>query len=148
MIDFLKNLMAGPEEVPKNPDDELRLVAAALLFRAVYVDGSADEREISMVRRIIHDEFGLDDEATAKLMAEAEANAIEAGDLYGWTKRVNANYTSEEKRYLMQKLWQIILADGHIDDHESAMMRRLAGLIYLSDSDSAKARQAALAEMN
>jgi uncharacterized tellurite resistance protein B-like protein len=146
MIDFIKNLMAGPEETPKDHDEELRLVAAALLFRAVYVDGRAEAGEIEMVRRIIHDEFGLDDDATSRLMDEAEAAAKGAGDLYGWTKRVNTHYNMEEKRYLMQKLWQVVLADDHVDSHESAMMRRLAGLIYVTDSDSAKARQAAVAE--
>ena len=147
MIDFLKNLMAGPEETPVSKDEELRLVAAALLFRAVYVDGAGDDQEIDMVRRIIHEEFGLTDQEAATLMAEAEASATASGDLYGWTKRVNANYDMDEKIYLMQKLWQIVLADDHIDEHESAMMRRLAGLIFVSDADSAKARQAAVADM-
>ena len=147
MIDFLKNLMAGPEEAPKSKDEELRLVAAALLFRAVHVDGAAGPEEIEMVDRIIHEEFGLDDAAAETLKAEAEKSAISSGDLYGWTKRVNSEYSMDEKLYLIQKLWQIVLADDHIDDHESAMMRRLAGLIYVTDGDSAKARQAALEEM-
>ena len=80
-------------------------------------------------------------------MTEAEKSATTSGDLYGWTKRVNANYSMDEKIYLMQKLWQIVLADDHIDEHESAMMRRLAGLIYVTDGSSAAARQAALDEM-
>ena len=35
-------------------------------------------------------------------------------------------------------LWQVVLADGVIDDHESALMRRLAGLIHVEDADSAR----------
>ena len=146
MIDFIKNLMAGPAEELTNNDEELRLVAAALLFRAVYVDGHADQGESDMVRRIIHDEFGLDDAETETLMVEAETRAKNASDLYGWTKQVNTHYSTEEKIYLMQKLWQVILADDHFDEHETAMMRRLAGLIYITDADSAIARQAAMAE--
>ncbi len=147
MIDFLKSLMAGPEEAPKSHDEELRLVAAALLFRAVYVDGVADDGEVAMVRRIIHDEFGLDSAATETLLQEAQTSAQEAGDLYGWTKRVNAHYSMDEKIYLMQMLWQVVLSDDHVDQHESAMMRRLAGLIYVADSDVARARQDALDAM-
>ena len=41
-------------------------------------------------------------------------------------------------------LWQVVLADGVIDDHESALMRRLAGLIHVEDADSARARQRAM----
>lgn len=146
MLDFIKNLMAGPTDEPIDHDEELRLVAAALLFRAVHVDGQADQGEAEMVRRIIHDEFGLDDAEADKLMTEAEVAARNAGDLYGWTKQVNSHYSLDEKRYLMQKLWQVVLADDHLDQHETAMMRRLAGLIYITDADSAKARQAAMAE--
>ena len=145
MLDFIKTLMAGPEKAEANQDDELRLVAAALLFRAVYVDGNADADEAAMVRRIIHEEFGLSDDETDTLMAAAEDAAKDASDLYGWTKRVNAHYSMDEKIYLMEKLWQVVLADDHLDEHEAAMMRRLAGLIYVSDGDSAAARQSALA---
>ena len=143
MFDLVKKLMAGPEAEPLSADEELRLAAAALLFRAVFVDGHADDDEIAMVRRILEDEFGLDADATAALMVEAQSAAQSASDLYGWTKRVNAHYSIDEKCYLMEKLWQVVLADDHVDDMESAMMRRLAGLIYVTDADSARARQAA-----
>jgi len=144
MFDLVKKLMAGPDAEPLSADEELRLAAAALLFRAVFVDGHADDDEIAMVRRIIEDEFGLDANATSALMTEAQSAAQSASDLYGWTKRVNAHYSMDEKRYLMEKLWQVVLADDdHVDDMESAMMRRLAGLIYVTDADSARARQAA-----
>ena len=144
MIELVKKLMAGPSEEVKDRDEELRLVAAAMLFRAVYVDGKADAVEVAMVRRILEEEFGLDEEATSALLVEAEKNAIEAGDLYGWTRKVNTDYSHDEKLYLMEKLWQVVLADDHVDDMESAMMRRIAGLIYIDDADSARCKQAAL----
>ena len=144
MIELVKKLMAGPSEEVKARDEELRLVAAAMLFRAVYVDGKADAVEVAMVRRILEEEFGLDEDATSALLDEAEKNAIEAGDLYGWTRKVNTDYSHDEKLYLMEKLWQVVLADDHVDDMESAMMRRIAGLIYIDDADSARCKQAAL----
>ena len=147
MIDLVKKLMAGPEAAPKDRDEELRLVAAALLFRAVYVDGKADEVEAAMVRRIVDEEFGLDEAATTALLADAETSAINAGDLYGWTRRVNADYDHDEKLYLMEKLWQVVLADDHVDHLEAAMMRRIAGLIYVEDADSGRCRQHALAAL-
>ena len=143
MFDLVKKLMAGPENTEMSHEEELRLAAAALLFRAVFVDGNADQDEIAMVERILEEEFGLSHDETVALMAEAKENAINASDHYGWTKRVNVHYSIDEKLYLMEKLWQVALADDHVDDMESAMMRRLAGLIYVTDADSALARQAA-----
>lgn len=143
MFDLVKKLMAGPENTELNHEEELRLVAAALLFRAVFVDGTAKQDELAMVERILEEEFGLEHSDCEKLMDEAKEAAMNASDLYGWTKRVNAHYNMDEKLYLMEKLWQVVLADNHVDDLESAMMRRLAGLIYVTDADSARARQAA-----
>ncbi len=143
MIDAIKKLMAGPPEKAMSHDEELRFVAASLLFRAVYVDGIANAEQVAMVRRIIDDEFGLDQEAADLLMRDAAAAAANASDLYGWTKRVNEHYNADEKDYLMERLWQVVLADDHLDDLESAMMRRIAGLIYVSDAASAAARRRA-----
>ncbi len=149
MIDFVKKMMAGPIVNPVNAaesrDEELRLVAAAMLFRAVYVDGKASTPEVEMVKRILKEEFGLDQIATASLLAEAEQAAINAGDLYGWTRRINADYSHDEKLYLMEKLWQVVLSDDHVDHLESAMMRRIAGLIYVDDGSSLQAKKQAMA---
>jgi uncharacterized tellurite resistance protein B-like protein len=40
-------------------------------------------------------------------------------------------------------LWQIVLADDEIDQLESNLMRRLSGLLFVSDVDSGKAKQQA-----
>ena len=68
MIDLVKKLMAGPQDESMSHEEELRLVAASLLFRAVFVDGHADQDEIDMVKRIIKEEFGLDEDTTQSLM--------------------------------------------------------------------------------
>ena len=73
-------------------------------------------------------------------MDDARHAAEAATDLYGWTRVVNAEYEPAEKLHLMELLWRVVLADGVIDDHEHALMRRLAGLIHVSDGDSARAR--------
>lgn len=147
MLDFIKKMMGDESHPVEDRDEELRLAATALLFRAVFVDGTSSEKEMMMVRRIVETEFGLDASATASLLKEAERKAEDSQDLYGWTRRINDSYTEDEKFYLMEKLWQVILADGQIDHHESAMMRRIAGLIYVNDADSARARQVAEEEL-
>jgi uncharacterized tellurite resistance protein B-like protein len=47
----------------------------------------------------------------------------------------------------MEKLWQVVLADGIIEEHEAALMRRVSGLIFISDKESAEARQRAMQDM-
>jgi len=143
MIDLMKKLVAGAPQPEDSHEEKLRLAAAALLFRALYVDGDARPEEEDQIRQIVTQEFGLSEGEVDTLLAEAGDAARNANDLYGWTRVVNAEYSHDEKIYLMEKLWQVILADGRIDPHEHGLMRRLAGLIYVSDSDSAQARMRA-----
>ena len=144
MLDFLNKLTGGGKAEPVDEGEKLRLAATALLFRALFVDGEAHPREEEQIRRIVRDEFGLGDEAVERLMDDARHAAETATDLYGWTRVVNAEYSPEEKRHLMELLWRVILADGVVDDLEHALMRRLAGLIHVSDGDSARARSRAM----
>lgn len=140
MIDFFSKIIAGEKTPEVDPGEKLRLAATALLFRALYVDGEYHPEEEAQIRRIVSDEFGLDAAAVDQLMGEAQHAAESASDLYGWTRIVNAEYSNDEKLHLMELLWRVILADGVVDDHEHALMRRLAGLIYVTDADSARAR--------
>ena len=144
MLRFLDQLLAGKPEPEMTDDEKLRLAATALLFRALYVDGHPDPREEDSIRRIVTTEFGLADNEIDTLLDASRQAAVDAADLYGWTRLINAEYAYEEKCYLMEKLWQVVLADGVIDDHESALMRRLSGLIHVTDADSARARQRAM----
>lgn len=140
MLDFFGKLLAGEQSEPVDDGEKLRLAATALLFRALFVDGDDHPEEHDQIRRIVTEEFGLDSDAVTRLMDEARQAAIDASDLYGWTKIVNAEYAPEEKLHLMELLWRVVLADGVIDQHEHALMRRLAGLIHVTDADSARAR--------
>lgn len=47
----------------------------------------------------------------------------------------------------MQLLWQIVLSDGVVDDYEANLLRRVAGLIYITDQDAGSARKAAEAAL-
>ena len=48
---------------------------------------------------------------------------------------------------LLELLWQIVLSDGVVDDYEANLMRRVAGLIYVTDQQSGAARKKAQAAL-
>ena len=41
----------------------------------------------------------------------------------------------------MEMVWMVVLADGRLDKIERQLMRRLAGLLFVSDVDSGLAAQ-------
>ena len=48
---------------------------------------------------------------------------------------------------MIEMLWDVACADGVIHDFEANLVRRVAGLIHVSDRDSGAARKRALARM-
>lgn len=144
MLNRLKTVFTEPvAETAEPQSDELHIAAAALLVRAAQIDGSMDEGEAQLLRRLVGPHFGLQADAAAILLAEAKIAADEAGDLFQFTKRINAHFGEAHKIMLLELLWQIVLSDGVVDDYEANLMRRVAGLIYITDQQSGAARKKA-----
>ncbi len=48
---------------------------------------------------------------------------------------------------LIEMLWEVAYADGKLDPDEDVLLRRVAGLIYISDEDRIAARQRVLSRI-
>jgi uncharacterized tellurite resistance protein B-like protein len=138
MIDMLLRLVSRPAEVP--PADE-GLAFAALLVEAARADGDYAPEEKAQIGRILAARFGLDAAGAARLRAEGEAAQAEAADVVRYTRAVKETVAYEDRLAVIEALWEVIYADGEREMHESALMRKLCGLLHLADQDSGIARQ-------
>jgi uncharacterized tellurite resistance protein B-like protein len=50
----------------------------------------------------------------------------------------------QQRIVLIEMLWEVAYADGVLDPEEDVLLRRVAGLIYVSDADRVAARQRVL----
>ena len=145
MLNRLKTLIADDAPVPEatEPADRLHVAAAALLIRAAQIDGTVDAREQQLLQRLVGPYFGLEDEEAAALLTQATAAIDAANDLFQFTQQINANFGPEHKIMLVELLWRVVLADGVVDDYEANLIRRVAGLIHVSDAQAGAARKRA-----
>lgn len=127
--------------------DELQLAAAALLVEAARMDDSFDAREMAKVKELLRARFGLEEDEAEGLLEAAESQVAESHQLFAFTRVVNARFSYEERIELMEMLWQVAYADGQLHDYEANLMRRVAGLIHVSDRDSGDARKRALDQL-
>ena len=148
MLDKMKTLFTEPVDETAAPrSDALHIAAAALLVRAAQIDGDMDDNETRLLTRLVGPHFGLDDEAAATLIKEARQAASEASDLFQFTHRINTHFGEAHKLMLVELLWQIVLADGVVDDYEANLLRRVAGLIHVTDLQAGQARKKAEAAL-
>jgi uncharacterized tellurite resistance protein B-like protein len=128
--------------------DELHLAAAALLAEAALGDSRFDEAEREAIERLVRERFGLDQAEAGRLIEAAEQRARDASHLLRFTRVIKDNFTSEERIELIEMIWEVVYADGELHDYEDSLLRRIAGLIYVSDRDRGAARQRVLARRN
>jgi len=127
--------------------DALHVAAAALMVRAAQIDGDIDAHEQALIQKLIGPHFGLDAGEAETLLTQAHEALESANDLFQFTQQINASFSIDHKLQLVEVLWQIVLADGVVDDYEANLMRRVAGLVYITDQQAGAARNRAMAAL-
>jgi|APTNR8051073442_1049403.scaffolds.fasta_scaffold02321_8 uncharacterized tellurite resistance protein B-like protein len=146
MLNRLLDMFGGDR--PAAPDDDpeaaLHRAAAALLAVTARIDGTFDAAEERAVHALIRDRFGLSEAESAALIDRASESAAESTDLFEFTETINRKMPPEKRADIIEMLWEVAYADGTADDYEQNLVRRAAGLLYVSDRDSGLARQRVL----
>ena len=144
MFKDLMRILKGPEP-PHRPD--LRLSVAVLLLEAARQDDKFDARERAAIEKILTAKFNLTPAECAHLVAAGEARAAYIVQLHGHTSEIVERMTPDQRIGLIEMLWEVAYADGVLDPEEDLLVRRIAGLIYVTDRDRVLARQRVRARM-
>ena len=143
MIEFLKTWVSKSEHFDNEQDGTLVEVISELLLEAASIDGKIDDKEIEESKYAICSFFDISEEQATKIIQKLHDKAGQKNEFHSLTKQIRDECDYDERMYILSMLWQIVLADDQIDSLESNLMRRLAGLLFVSDIDSAKAKQKA-----
>lgn len=139
---WLESLRGGSaaEATGAAPDD-LHLAAAILLIEAAHLDGEFDATEQKTVRRVLAEKFKLTADETTSLIEVAESRHQHAVEISTFTRAIKEGYPSERRVEVIEMLWEVVLADGELHAYEANLLRRIGGLIYVSDRENGEARQ-------
>jgi uncharacterized tellurite resistance protein B-like protein len=142
MIEHIRRLVLGfNEPMTQKHDISNSDAAAALLIDVACIDGDFDPAERQTITVLLAKKFDLDAREVEALINEAVVEVNKSVDHFGFARRVKEAYDHDARVDLMEMLWQVVYADGVIDDFEANLMRRLAGLLHVSDRESGDARK-------
>jgi len=145
MIDRLKRwLTDGGKELPQGRNELQLAVAALLLETALTVDGEFDTRERQIIRQLIEEHFDLTAADAAQLVEAAAREVQGSSQLFGFTSTINSRLSRERKTEVIEMLWEVAYADHVLDPLEDSLLRRVAGLIDISDRERGEAKQRVL----
>ena len=144
MINLLKNILNNNNSVEQKEDNKNLELLCGLMIEAAYTDGKVDESELNKIKTSLVNLFDEDLMDVNLVLDKALKDKNNSKSLHHYTSIINKNFTQEKKILLIETLWEIVLSDGDVHDFESNLLRRLAGLLYISDVDSGNARKRAL----
>jgi uncharacterized tellurite resistance protein B-like protein len=87
------------------------------------------------LRQILQARYELSDEETSELIAAAQQRDEEAVDLYGFTSVLKRTTNEEERLAIIEMMWEIVYADGHVHEFEDNTIWRVAELLGVSSRD-------------
>ena len=145
MFDHIRALLSG-ESSPHTSKSgtQLQIAVAALLVQAATMDDTFDAAERATIKRLLAARFDLDGDTVRRLLAAAEDAAERSSQLYSFVHVVVEQLDSAERVQIIEMMWEVAYADGVLDPDEDALLRRVAGLLYVSDYDRGAARKRVL----
>ena len=118
----------------KRPNNKNVLIVA-LLIHAAKIDENYTENEKKIIKKVIIDLNKINSDQADELLKLAEKKEEESNQIIEFTKEIK-KYSIEFKLKIVEIIWKIVYSDGTSDDYESNLIRRICGLLYISDKDN------------
>jgi len=142
MFDGLLRFLSGVEDGRQSGEpDDATFALAVLLIDVARSDDRVEGRERGIIEGALTRRFGLERSEVTRLMKAAEEGAIKAVDLHRFTQTVVREFSEEERIGVIEMLWEVAYSDGLLTGDEDALIRRVAGLIYVSDRERGEAKR-------
>jgi uncharacterized tellurite resistance protein B-like protein len=136
MLDQLFKFFEAPNQVPAQP----HLATAALLVEAAKSDGIYQDAERFVVAGLLRRLTGGSEAEAEQLLAEAEQALAQSVQLFRFTQQVVDQVPPDQRVQIVEFLWEAVYADRVLTAEEDSLVRRVAGLLYVSDRDRGAAR--------
>ena len=140
MFQSLKNIFSVEQNLSlENEKNEIDILCG-LMIEAANTDGKITQEELNKISYSLINIFKEDPKTVEESLVKAFENKDNSKSLYFYTSKLNKSYTDDQKIQLLEILWEIILADNELHDFEANLIRRLAGLLYISDVECGNAK--------
>ncbi len=117
------------EETEKKDNHPSIIGVACLLIHSAKIDENYTDKEKKIIKEAII-EMGAGTKEIDKIIQDAEEKEKDSNQILDFTREVK-NISDEDKKIIIEALWDIIYSDEDADMYETNLMRRLSGLLYL-----------------
>ncbi|WP_114392255.1 TerB family tellurite resistance protein [Oleisolibacter albus] len=149
MLNRIRRLFDQPDRALASLQrpDRLHLAAAVLMLEAAGLDDSVTAEETGRIHALVRSRFGLDTAEADDLLASAAKVAEGPAQWHRFTSTLADAFDYDERVQLIEMLWEVAYADGELHHLESSLLRRVGGLLYVSDRDRGEAQRRVKAKL-
>ena len=115
--------------------DNKNVLVAALLIHAARIDENYTDIERKIITKAIIDLNKLSLDKAKQILNDAEKKEEESSQIVEFTREIK-KYPMEFRLKIIEIIWKIVYSDGIDDSYESNLIRRICGLLYVSDKDN------------
>jgi uncharacterized tellurite resistance protein B-like protein len=111
------------------------ILITALLIHAAKIDDNYTDVEKEIIKKALISLNAITPNEAEELLKKAEKIEQESNQIVAFTREIKKN-SMEFRLKIIEILWKIVYSDGSSDSYESNLIRRVCGLLYISDRDS------------
>ena len=148
MLNFLEKFKSEKAELTSATSEEKNILIASLLIECAKEDGDFSDEEIIKIKSLLNTKLNINGNDVNAIFDAALEITQDNVEIYSLTKDIRDNFSHEEILKILEYMWAVMLADGHVDDFEAALMRKIIGLFHLTGKDSSIAKENALNSLN
>ena len=128
---MLKNFFKNQKKENSNNN----ILVIALLIHAAKIDENYTEIEKKIIIKAIIQLYNTSFNESEKLLKLAEKKEEGSNQIVEFTREIK-KYPMEFRLKIIEIIWKIVYSDSTNDDYESNLIRRICGLLYISDKDN------------
>ena len=141
------NKFKNNEENIQNDEVKALNSIVALLVEAASIDGEIGNDEKNQIENILIERLNVDKIEAKKILEQTISESEEQIEIWSKTNDIRKELDYEERLNILELMWEIVLVDDVLDVFEAQLMRRVSGLLYISDIDSGTSKKRAIKKL-
>jgi uncharacterized tellurite resistance protein B-like protein len=150
-MNFIKNLFkkeSSKSDIVSFEPTELQIAVSKILVRTAKIDDEFHILEEQKILELLTKYFSLNDEDSKNLMELGISEEKSATDLYAYTNTIKKSLELNERKKIIEMMWQIIVTDDNFDPYENNLVWRVAELIGISTRERVQIKKDFLSTLN
>ena len=128
---FKKIFKKEKSEISSNKN----VLIAALLIHAAKMDENYTDVEKKIIKKALININNISSDQADSFITLAEKKENESNQIVEFTREIK-KYSMEYRLKIIEVIWEIVYSDGISDSYETNLIRRICGLLYISDKEN------------